>query len=164
MRLLTDEEKPISRQNDEFERVLQEPWAVSVEIPNHRPHRWVMPAGTEYNPSAPGVSASVISMSRMEVASALHDPLYRLQGRVGFLVEALHRDTWTPVRRVSRQFADMLFAHLMRLQGVSEWKVQIAWLSIRSPLGWWTWLEEDQIPDRTLRAKHDPMWCRQHFG
>lgn len=165
---LSPSQKPVSWQNDRWQRELAEVWAIEVQPPGHPPHRVAIPAGTWYNPSAPGVSAALVSMSRMEVASALHDPLYRLQGNVGHLMQRLHHEgtsaeTWGPVETIGRRFADELFVHLMRRQGVEAWKVRYAWLGIRSPFGWWAWREEDEPGVALHRARETEGWCEPYF-
>jgi len=146
-------DRPASRQTAAFRRRLLEDWTYVWQPSAGEEHRIEVPAGVEYNPSAPGVFHSIIPVSRMQVASAPHDLLYVLRGEASGIVQRKKNGLWRPVTRLSRRYADRLFAHVMHACRVRPWRVQLAYWGVRSPAGCWSWVEDDTERRQELQTR-----------
>lgn len=134
-------DRPVSRQTEDFTRTLVEPWAVEWCPTPSVTHRIVLPAGIDYNPSAPGVTHALVPVSRMMVASLPHDVLYKLQGEAeGYVINT--KNYQSPEMPLSRAYADRLFKQIMARCGVAPWRRQAAYWSVRA-FGWAAWNEND---------------------
>ena len=80
-----------------------------------------LPKGFCFRPSIPRIMWPLVSPLETLTASAPHDYLYRR-------------------RKGTRQHADRLFALIMRKQGQSEWRVVLAYYTVRA-FGWLWWYD-----------------------
>ena len=156
---LKEEDRPVSRQTEQFERRLMDDWSfvfsfdhtsMAPETVKGEVYLIEVKEGETYYPSVTRVFYSIVPPRKIMVPAMIHDIMYRYQGgqiendklTICRLLnneppEEYKDYVWQEVE-VDREFTELVFHLMMGSCGVSSWKKSLAYYFV-CWLGWIYW-------------------------